>query len=165
MSHYAKIVGQSVFPSGGFNARRCRSNQTHRRTDAGEPFVDHMLAGTTFSSAVRQATVDDSNPGINGDPVHVSFDATPGIDAGGSVSCFSAIYGWTSPFHVLTLKLPAQRSKPRRYDAPSRNDTRASKEYSPSFVFPSGLAPITKRERSTRLPPCIRPINSDIRSV
>lgn len=43
---------------------------------------DHMLAGTTFSSAVKQATVDDSNPGVNGDLVHVSFDATAGIDAG-----------------------------------------------------------------------------------
>jgi phospholipase C len=43
---------------------------------------DHMLAGTTFASTVKQATLNDSNPGIDGHPVHVSFDATPGIDAG-----------------------------------------------------------------------------------
>ncbi|HEV7485544.1 MAG TPA: alkaline phosphatase family protein [Thermoanaerobaculia bacterium] len=43
---------------------------------------DHMLAGTTFVSPVKQATVNDSNMGIDSKPVHVSFDASAGIDAG-----------------------------------------------------------------------------------
>jgi phospholipase C len=43
---------------------------------------DHMLAGTKFASPVKQATVNDSNLGIDGKAVHVSFDAAAGIDAG-----------------------------------------------------------------------------------
>jgi phospholipase C len=43
---------------------------------------DHMLAGTKFTSKVAQATTSDSNPGIDGKPVKVSFDASDGIDAG-----------------------------------------------------------------------------------
>ena len=43
---------------------------------------DHMLAATTFASSVKQATVSDSNPGVNGPPTKVTFNATAGIDAG-----------------------------------------------------------------------------------
>jgi phospholipase C len=43
---------------------------------------DHMLAETSFSAPVKQATGNDSNPAIGGGVVKVSFDATAGIDAG-----------------------------------------------------------------------------------
>jgi len=43
---------------------------------------DHMLAGTQFTAPVEQATVNDSNPGVDGETVYVSFDAADEIKAG-----------------------------------------------------------------------------------
>jgi len=43
---------------------------------------DHMLAGTTFAAKVEQATTKDSNSGLDGKPVFVSFDGSDEIKAG-----------------------------------------------------------------------------------